>query len=149
MTKYSNCILSVVVFIILSSIISCSNDDPPTGAKPPVFKKLILNPSTVGPEETVNATVEYEYPGKDIFRSDYQLTIVEVGSNSITETFEWTIIDPTKSNPVYEFKAPTKPGKYSISFHAKHINYSTGGPNGSLYGSANTVSSTLIVTEHE
>ncbi len=135
--------------MLIVTLLSCNDDTAPTSAKSPIFHSLILAPSTAVANTDVTATVEYEYKGKEIYKNDYKLELTELGDNSNTYTYEWTEIDPTQSNPCYTFKAPSKAGKYYVTFKATKIYYSTGGPNGVLYGNANTVSSNLTVTENE
>lgn len=149
MLKHIRCVISIIIATTIILITSCKEDNPPSSAQPPVFKKIILNPSEVESERTIVATVEYDYPGKDIFKSTYQLKIVEVGDYNNNYLYEWTEVNPVKSNPTYTFKAPSKIGQYNVIFNAKYINFSSGGPKGSLYGSANTISTTLIVKKHE
>jgi len=128
---------------------SCDNDNPPTSARSPIFKSLTLNPSSVKPGDKVKAHVEYEYSGKEIYENTYVLSITEIGNPSNKLTHEWSVIKPTKTEPELEFDAPQNSGLYSVDFKAKHIKYSTGGPNGSPYGSANSVSATLKVIDNE
>ena len=49
-------------------LLSCNNDDPPTSARPPVYKELTFSNYNVNPEEEVTAVVEYEYTGKEIYK---------------------------------------------------------------------------------
>ncbi len=137
------------IFASIFSFLSCTNDDYANSAQVPVFKQLILSPSVVSPGEEVNATVEYEFAGKEIYSNKYKLTISEIGNPDNTKSLEWEEIEPMKSVPQHTFNAPDSPGRYSVVFQATRINFSTGGPNGSLYGSANSVSAILTVIDND
>jgi hypothetical protein len=137
-------LLSVITLFLFSA--SCSNDDHATDSRPPVFGELKLSPSTVQAGDSVTATVSYNYPGKKIYKNEYTLTVSGNTSNGHYEkSWKWEVIDPTKSEPTCKFASPDEAGTYTVSFRASRINYSSGGPNGELYGSANSVSSVLYV----
>lgn len=140
--------LSLLVIAITASMlsISCDNDDHATDSRSPVFGTLTLTPSTVSPEDSVTATVSYNYAGKKIYSSIYVLSVNgNTPEGRYDKSIEWKVVDPTKSTPTIKFAAPDVPGIYTVTFHASQINYSSGGPNGELYGSANSVNSTLRV----
>lgn len=125
---------------------SCDNDDHATDSRSPEFGTLTLTPSTVSPGDSVTASVSYNYPGKHIYSNVYNLTITgNTSEGPYTNTVSWKVVDPTKSTPTQKFAAPDTPGTYNVTFRASQINYSSGGPNGELYGSANSVSATLRV----
>lgn len=134
-----------LLFPLLALLIctSCS-DDNATNAHSPVFESLTLSPSVVHCSDTVTGHVAYRDAGKNIYSSDYQYTITD-GHSAANK--QWRVTDPTKSQPVFGFHAPDSAGTYTVTFRATKIRYSTGGPNGELYGSANTVTATLVVTE--
>lgn len=139
--------ITLLITAMSFMMLSCNNDDPPTSARPPVYDKLTLSKGIVYPEEEITATVEYEYAGKEIYKCDYRISLIQSGNTSNTVNYDWTEVDPTKKNPTHTFKAPKIPGLYRATFKALHINYSTGGPDGSPYGSSNSVSENLLVLD--
>ena len=134
------------VLAVMGLLISCDNDDNATDGRSPEFAALQLTPSVANTGDSVIAIVTYKTPGKKIYKSDYKLTISGfTASGDYNVSYTWTDIDPTKHNPTYKFIAPDEPGTFQVTFSATRINYSSGGPNGEIYGSANTVTSTLRV----
>ncbi|MGM9686428.1 MAG: hypothetical protein ACI3YI_09440 [Bacteroidaceae bacterium] len=123
--------------------VSCDNDDINTSSRPPVFESLTLTPNNVKAGENVKAVVKYSYAGKDIYKSDYRISISKGADYQVT--YDWTVVDPTKSEPEYSFNAPEEAGTYEVVFRANKINYSSHGPNGELYGNANSVNAILRV----
>lgn len=141
-----NFILFFFVISLLLFSASCSNDEHATDSRPPVFGELKLSPTTVSAGDSVTAMVTYNYPGKKIYKNEYTLTVSGYTSNGLYEkSWKWDVIDPTKSEPTCKFASPDVAGTYTVSFRASRINYSSGGPNGELYGSANSVSAVLYV----
>lgn len=131
---------------IVALFVSCDNDDHATDGRSPEFASLELSPSVAHVGDSIVATVTYKYPGKKIYKSDYKLSLSGfTSSGNYNVSYTWTEIDPTKSNPTYKFAAPDEPGTYQVTFSATRINYSSGGPNGELYGSANSVTTNLTV----
>lgn len=140
----------LIVFTVSITFMSCDNDDHATDSRSPEFGALTLSPSTVSPGDSVTATVSYNYAGKKIYSSVYTLSISgNTSEGPYTKSIEWKVVDPTKSTPVQKFAAPETPGIYTVTFRASQINYSSGGPNGELYGSANSVNSTLRVVGND
>ena len=139
----------LTTILALLFLASCDNDDHATDSRSPEFGALTLEPSTVLPGDSVTATVSYKYAGKKIYSSEYILTVTGVTSEGqYVNSVKWKVVDPTKSAPTQRFAAPDVPGNYTVTFRASQINYSSGGPNGELYGSANSVSTTLRVREN-
>ncbi len=144
MEKKSLILLVISALFVFAT--SCDNDSHATDGRSPQFESLTLTPSTVNAGDSVVANVSYTYPGKKIYSSIYNLTISGNTSDGLyNETYEWKVVDPTKSTPTYKFRSPDEAGIYTVTFRARQINYSSGGPNGELYGSANSVSATLRV----
>ncbi len=136
----------LIVFAISIIFMSCDNDDHATDSRSPEFGSLTLSPSTVSPGDSVTASVSYVYPGKKIYSSVYTLSISgNTSEGPYNKSIEWKVVDPTRSTPVQKFAAPETPGIYTVVFRASRINFSSGGPNGELYGSANSVNATLRV----
>lgn len=138
--------------LLLSSVFStlmasCDNDDNATSGRPPVFDKIVLTPSPCAIGDTIQGTVTYTSAGKDIYKSTYRVRVVgkTTSGDSTFYSNTWSVLDPTKSEPTFKFAAPDIAQDYRVTFEATQINYSTGGPNGELYGSANTVTTTLTV----
>lgn len=136
---------ALVACFISMQLISCDNDDITKDAVSPTFSKLTLSPSVASTRDSVTAHVSYQYNGKNIYKNTYQLTITNNSNISNNVSYTWDEVDPTKQEPEYKFAAPDSAGNYTVSFRATFIRYSTHGPNGELYGSANSVSSTLTV----
>jgi len=134
----------VTAFAVL---MSCDNDDNATSARSPEFGDITLTPNPCHAGDTVKATVSYNYAGKEIYQSVYFYN-VKGSSNTGDSTFyssSWSVTDPTKSVPSFQFVAPDIAQTYTVTFGASKIHYATGGPNGELYGSAASVSTTLRV----
>ena len=139
-------IVLCTAFALMGVLISCDNDDHATDGRSPEFASLELTPSVAHPGDSISAIVTYKTPGKNIYKSDYKLAISGfTSSGDYNVSYSWTEIDPTKSNPKYKFAAPDESGTFQVTFSATRINFSTGGPNGELYGSANSVNATLRV----
>lgn len=138
-------IFAVIACFIAMQLISCDNDDITKDAMSPSFSKLTLSPSVVSTSDSVTAHVGYQFNGKNIYKNTYQLTITNNSNISNYVSYTWDEVDPTKHEPEYKFAAPDSAGNYTVSFRATFIRYSYLGPNGELYGSANSVSSTLTV----
>lgn len=131
----------------LSFLMSCDNDDNATTARSPEFGEITLTPNPCQAGDTVKATVSYNYAGKEIYQSIYFCN-VKGSSNTGDSTYyssSWTVSDPTKKQPSFQFVAPDIAQNYTVTFGASRINYATGGPNGEIYGSASSVSATLSV----
>lgn len=123
-----------------------NNNNPEKYSFPPEFESLILSPSTVVPGDSVTAIVKYIYPGENLFKSKYELTIS--GNNNTGQykkMWEWEVLNPVESEPIYKFVSPDEPGIYQISFRATRISYNCPGINGEIYGYSNTVTEMLNV----
>lgn len=136
----------IPVILIALIFVSCDNDSHATDGRSPEFGDLTLTPSTVNPGDSVTANVSYTYSGKKIYKNCYVLNITgNTSEGTYSESITWEVIDPTKSTPTCKFASPLIPGIYTVTFRATQINFSSGGPNGELYGSANSVSTKLRV----
>lgn len=140
-------LLLLPLAMVSMAIASCDNDANSTSGRPPVYGQLTLTPNPCYAGDTVTGVVTYTSTGRDIYKSEYYANVTG-SSNSGDSAFvstTWTAIDPTKSQPTFKFAAPKIAQNYTVTFGASRINYSTGGPNGELYGEANSVRTTLIV----
>lgn len=143
--------LMLALVAALTALMSCDNDDHATSARSPEFGEITLTPNPCQAGDTVNATVSYNDTGKEIYQSIYFCN-VKGSSNTGDSTYysaSWTVSDPTKKLPTFQFVAPDIAQRYTVTFGASRINYATGGPNGELYGSAGSVSAILIVHSNE
>lgn len=138
-------LFAFIAFLVAIHMTSCDNDDITKASTSPVFSKLTLSPSLTTTGDTVTAHVGYQSQGKNIYSNTYQLTITNNSNLINSVSYTWDEVDPTKKEPEYRFAAPDSAGTYTVSFRATFIRYSTHGPNGELYGSANSLSSTLTV----
>lgn len=145
MKKLFSLVLLSSIFSAL--IVSCDNDDNATSGRSPVFDKIVLTPNPCVIGDSIQGTVTYTSAGKHIYKSKYLVKVVgsTTSGDSTFYSNSWTVLDPTKSEPTFKFAAPDIAQSYRVTFEATQINYSTGGPNGELYGSANTVTTTLTV----
>lgn len=134
--------------MVALAIASCDNDANSTSGRPPVYAQLTLTPNPCHAGDSVTGVVSYTSTGRDIYKSDYYMRVTgnSNSGDSIFLSTTWTVTDPTKSQPTFRFKAPTIAQHYTVTFGASRINFSTGGPNGELYGEANSVQTTLIVS---
>jgi len=135
--------LLILAAVLALACTACDNDDNAKDGQSPVFDKLTLTPNPCNPGDSVYATVTYVSAGKGIYKSKYYYKIEKDGED--VDGASWSVVDPTKSQPTFSFVAPTTSGYYTVTFGASQINYSGGGPNGELYGSANSVNAGLSV----
>lgn len=125
---------------------ACDNDANANNGRSPVFESLTLTPNPCHLGDSVVGQVKYSYAGRDIYSTTYTVTM-RVSTDS-TYVLSWKVIDPTKKDPTFKIPTPRLAGTYTVNFSASRINYSSGGSNGELYGSANTVSATLRVLDN-
>lgn len=116
---------------------SCSEDN--TTAVSPIFKELTIAPQPVYTGQYAYAKVSYTHPGAYIYSSEYNYSV----SNGSSGT--WTVIDPTTVEPQFKFQVPDNEGTYRVTFRATKINFSATDANGAIYGSANSVASSVRV----
>lgn len=126
--------------ILLSGIIlgSCSENDEKL-SKSPVYKDITLTPNQVYTGQKVNALVSYTDPGAYIQSCDYQYTLSDGTS------YSWKQISPTETQPEFEFYAPLRAGRYTVTFNATRVRFSANGPQGTIFGSTNAVKKDLVV----
>jgi len=131
-------------------LISCENDNATSG-RSPVFEKIVLTPNPCETGDTIQGVVSYTSAGQHIYKTTYYVRVVgsTTSGDSIFHKQTWDVSDPTKSEPTFKFAAPDVAQTYTVTLGASRINYSTGGPNGELYGSANTVTTNLIVRSEQ
>ena len=130
------------------ALMACE-EDYAKDARSPIYGELTLTPNVAHPGDSITGVVSYQDKGKSIYKIDYSYTVSgnfeETGTDT-TYSYTWSVVDPTRyGNPTFKFKAPHAAGNFRVTFKALHIHYATGGPNGELYGSANTVSQTFTV----
>ncbi len=128
------------VFAIAATTIAavgCSEDKPT--AVSPIFKELSIAPQPVYTGQYAYAKVSYSHPGAYIYSSEYNYSV----SNGSSGT--WTVVDPTTAEPQFKFQVPEDAGTYRVTFKATKINFSATDANGAVYGSANSVTSTVRV----
>lgn len=124
-------------------VVACDNDSNSFDSRSPTFGDFTLTPSSCYPGDTITGTVLFEDKGKNIYSSTYYYRYNV--DDTITRV-TWTVVDPTgHDNVTFTFPAPTTAGIYVVTFGATYIRYSSGGPNGELYGSASSVTATLNV----
>ncbi len=139
---------SLPVLAVLALLMACS-EDPANDARTQIFDSLTLTPPTVAAGDSVTGVVSYKDAGHSIYRVDYSYSITgrdEEGKIVSFGSGAWSVIDPVKQQPVFGFRAPTVPGIYTVTASSTRVNFSTGGPNGELYGAGSSASTTLIVT---
>lgn len=125
-------------------VVSCS-DDPSTDGRSPVFDKITFAPSsTVAPNDSVTATVDYKTPGNNVyFKYIYRIrgNGVEIESDPIL------ILKPKKEQPVFGFRAPLTEGIYTVTVVTTSVQYTSLGPGGTVYGNPTSASAILTVSE--
>lgn len=132
----------LLLTLVLLTAVSC-DDDPTGNSTSPTFAELTLSPNVCNAGDSITGTVTFSDKGKSIYKTVYYYRFVE---NGTVYRYTWTVVDPTAYDEVtFSFVAPTTAGLYTVTFGADQINYSSSGPNGELYGSANSVSATLNV----
>lgn len=128
---------------LLTLLAACDNDSNSFDSRSPTFGDFTLSPTSCYPGDTITGTVLFEDKGKHIYSTTYYYRYNV--DDTITKV-TWTVVDPTgHDNVTFTFPAPTTAGIYTITFGATTIRYSSGGPNGELYGSASSVTATLNV----
>ena len=125
-------------------VVSCS-DDPSTDGRSPVFDKITFAPSsTVAPNDSVTATVEYKTPGNNV----YFKYVYKIRGNGIEiESDPILILKPKKEQPVFGFRAPLTAGVYTVTVSTTSVQYTSLGPGGTVYGNPTSASATLTVRE--
>ncbi len=128
-------LLLLMTFILFST--SCEDDKKISES--PVFDKLTISPKKIYTGQYAYGTVSYKFPGAYIYSSEYRYNVTG------GESKEWKVIDPTTQEPKFKFQVPSEEGRYTVTFSAKRINYSSTGANGTIFGSASPVSTTINV----
>lgn len=124
-------------------VAACDNDSNSFDSRSPTFGDFTLSPTSCYPGDTITGTVLFEDKGHHIYSTTYYYRYNV--DDTITKV-TWTVVDPTgHDNVTFTFPAPTTAGVYVVTFGASTIRYSSGGPNGELYGSASSVTATLNV----
>ena len=134
--KLMNCMLSVLALTLASVLASC--DDKDTEPKAPELGELILSTNHCAPGETVKATVKLKTEGAYYY---YYRIYYQVGT--VTNTIDKDDINTRKGDLEFNITAPTNTGIYTVSTHAS-VSFTA---YDQLYGSTNTVSTTLTVEE--
>lgn len=137
MKKYN--VLKVVASAVVVACVAAGCETEEKRSSSPVYDKINIEPQTIYTGQYAYATVSYKTPGSYIYSADYKY-VVERGNSGT-----WTEISPTESEPHFKFQVPQNPGTYSLTFSATKINFSAIGPNGTLYGQADPVSTTFTV----
>lgn len=128
-----------LLLLMTSILFSTSCEDDKKISESPVFDKLIISPKKIYTGQYAYGTVSYKFPGAYIYSSEYRYNVTG------GESKEWKVIDPTTQEPKFKFLVPTDEGRYTVTFSAKRINYSSTGANGTIFGSASPVSTTINV----
>lgn len=134
-------ILAVTLLALAAGMATTSCSESDIESKSPVFGEINVTPAKVYTGQYAYATVSYESAGAYIYSSKYAWDIEGGGSGSWSET------DPTKSEPKFKFSVPSTAGNYRLTFKATQINYSAQAANGTIYGSANSVSKVINVLQ--
>ncbi len=84
----------------------------------PSFEDISVIPSTCNPGDSVTVIVKYAKEGKYFYFYDQKV--------SLSDTISiFTCNEHTTNLPNVRFKAPAKPGKYTVKFSSK-ISYTSG-----------------------
>ncbi len=110
---------------------NCSND-PEMDAVPPVFKEVVINPTSVQAGKSVNATLKIQSMGKSY-------TIKGEGSSLDMKEPTFTIPIPSE--------APT--GRYTLRINQITVEASTLFANGSPFGASTIESNSVNLTVTE
>lgn len=137
MKRYS--VLKAVAVAVVVACVASGCETDVTRSSSPVYDKITVEPQNIYTGQYAYGTVSYKSSGSYISSADYKYEVD--GGNSGT----WSVISPTESEPNFKFQVPSNPGTYSVRFSATKIKYSAIGPNGTLYGEANSVSTTFTV----
>ena len=137
-------------FLCLALLLAACSDDPDQDARTHVFRSLTLTPNPCEVGDTVVGVVDFEDPGHHIAFATYTATISYVEDNTtITKTVYSAprLVLKAGERPTFKF-AIDRPGSYTVRFTSSMVNFSTLGPNGTLYGAGSSVQAPLVVFDH-
>lgn len=140
--------LFIILFAATAALTAC-DDDPGRDGRTQTFKDIELDKTMCAPCDTISAVVNYEDKGHSVFRAKYYYEVhgqrLNSNADSVYSDSAWEVVDPTKTTPKFRFAAPDRKGYYTLVFGTKNVNFSTGGPNGELFGAPSSVRTTFQV----
>lgn len=100
--------------------------------------------SICDPNDSVTVFMQVGYVGSYITTAEYRWKLYVNSDSVVQETIK--VVAPHKQNtpPMWKFKAPSKSGKYEVSFKADY-DYSAQTASGQIYGESATYRGTLNV----
>ena len=122
---------------------ACSDDD--AVSTNPSFEELTLTPTTCYGGDTLTAVVTFADKGSNLYMNTYYYSWND-GTTVFRE--EWDVVNPTGHDNItflIPVDASVAAGTYIVTFGATTVRYSAHGENGTLYGSANTVSASFTI----
>lgn len=146
----TNTIMNKLRFLPLAALMgafamtACDNDDNRNDGVGPQFADVTFAPNPCYAGDTITATLSYSSKGKNWYAARFKWTATSADSTYSGKTDR--IPDPLKYGSTYRMKAPTHPGTYTVSVNASY-EYTTGGPQGQLFGQSNSVTGQLVVKE--
>ncbi|MCR5043879.1 MAG: hypothetical protein K6A93_07095 [Bacteroidaceae bacterium] len=146
-----NMLLWATFLIVVSPLLftNCSND-PEMDAVPPVFKEVVINPTTVQAGKSVNATLKIQSMGKSWYKVKYSWMLANYATDPVYsikgEGSSLEMKEPTFTIPIPS-EAPT--GRYTLRITQITVEASTLFGNGSPFGASSIESNSanLTVTE--
>lgn len=146
-----NMLLWATLLIVVAPLFftNCSND-PEMDAVPPVFKEVVINPTSVQAGKSVNATLKIQSMGKSWYKVKYVWTLINYATDPVyTLKGEGSSLDmkePTFTIPIPS-EAPT--GRYTLRINQITVEASTLFANGALYGASTIESNSVNLTVTE
>ena len=128
-------LLWATFLIVVSPLLftNCSND-PEMDAVPPVFKEVVINPTTVQAGKSVNATLKIQSMGKSWYKVKYSWMLANYATDPVYsikgEGSSLEMKEPTFTIPIPS-EAPT--GRYTLRITQITVEASTLFGNGSPF----------------
>ena len=134
---------ALLIAAAITLFCACSDDD--SVSTNPSFEELTLTPTTCYGGDTLTAVVTFADKGSNLYMNTYYYS----WNDGVTVFREsWDVIAPTSHDNVtflIPVDASVAAGTYIVTFGAETVRYSSHGENGTLYGSANTVSASFTI----
>ena len=145
-------ILFLATFLMLACPLfftNCSND-PEMDAVPPVFKEVVINPTSVQAGKSVNATLKIQSMGKSWYKVKYVWTLINYATDPVYtlkgEGSSLEMKEPTFTIPIPS-EAPT--GRYTLRINQITVEAASLFANGSPFGASTIESNSVNLTVTE
>ena len=132
--KKKTFVMATTTIILFLFFVSCSND-PTTDAVPPVFEKIVLDPTKPEKGDTVTATIKFLSSGSKWYQVDYNWVLSRSGQESqyfITKSERQIGLQ----EPKFQFIVPDTLGYYTMTVRMGIVQASSLFPGGTISASS-------------